>query len=282
MLLENVKAEEASLHAVVVVDSSEDRQTEILCQEIGMPQLKYIKSEPGLPRQRNAGIGHMLGSHEGEFIISFLDDDVRVPSGYFESVRHQFEAIPESVCIAGFDLNLTEPASSLIHRLFFLREKNDQGKVLKSGIAIPVYHPTRLVECDWAPGHSLNIRASALRKVQFNSSIRMYGEDVEFLLRLGQVGKIHVGPPFGVWHNQEPGGREGAAAAEGYNAGFRYSLATVYPKRFSKYRVLVSTACLMVGYFLKGLVNQDKVSSQRAKGLFLFFYRLALRKSITQ
>lgn len=268
---------------IVVVDSSDSNETEITVLHSPIKDVHYLKSTPGLPHQRNVGINYLRSLLKNSTAtVSFLDDDIELPLNYFESVRNRFYEFPEAACIAGYDSNLKIRESKALERLFFLRSKDDSGKVLRSGIAIPVTTPTEVTFCQWAPGHTLNVPLSKLLDIEFNEGIRMYGEDVDFLWRLSARGVIITAPELGVVHHQEPSGRDKLPDIEAFNAGARWKLCSLDPGYFRKYQVLVSTFALMAYRLAKGLGTLDVASLSRAKGLWLFFFRLALGFRVTQ
>jgi GT2 family glycosyltransferase len=265
---------------IIVVDSS------TIFRGFSLPRnafdrVIHIKSEPGLPFQRNLGIelAKRIGDPE---ILAFLDDDVSVPHDYFQNVRSEFQIRPDAACIAGFDSNLHLRDAHLFEKMVFLRGVNDQGKLLASGIAVPVTQINGLLQTDWAPGHSLNVALWALSEVRFNARIRMYGEDVEFLIRLSKQGPIYTSSKLGIQHNPEPSGRDAAAPAEMFNAGFRWWLAAEYPEKFSRMKVLVSSGALMFGYLIKAIAGADALALARAKGLKQFFCNLIKGEMVTQ
>jgi GT2 family glycosyltransferase len=280
--LENVVAQRHALLDIVVVDSSTDDDTNHVVSQFRQFGVAYIRSKPGLPRQRNAGISHLALHSADSEIYSFLDDDVEIPDGYFENVWNEFKSLPEAASISGFDLGLSEPRQTIFHRMFGLRARNDTGRILKSGVAIPVYHPVGKVRVDWAPGHSLNVRKSTFEIANFDSSIRMYGEDVDFCLRANQAGELFIAESLGIWHRPERLGRESALDSEAYNAGFRYQLSKKWPCKVSTGWVLWSTLVLAVGYFLFGITKIDGIRIRKSLGLGKFFCRLFLRQQVTQ
>jgi len=281
-LLENLRNLPKNVVEVVVVDSSTTADTFELINRQHSEKITYISSTPGLPHQRNLGVNHLLNRALPVEIVAFLDDDVSLPAGYFIEIGDQFAGHPDAACIGGFDLNLNVKPATAIETLLCLRGKRDFGRLLPSGIAVPIRDTFGTALTDWAPGHNLNVAAWALRKVVFNEKIRMYGEDVEFLLRLAQVGPIYASSSLGVHHNAESSGRDRLGEAESYNAGFRWWLAETYPSRFSKPRVVFSSLALMTGYALKGIMLRDRDAIHRSLGLVKFFVRLFAGRQVTQ
>ncbi len=281
-LLSEVVAQRDHLLDILVVDSSTSDETEVVVSKFREFGVTYLHSEPGLPRQRNAGISHLALHSADSEIYSFLDDDVEIPEGYFANVWREFNALPEALSISGFDLSLTEPGQNVIHRMFGFRALEDNGRILKSGVAVPVYKPVGTVRVDWAPGHSLNVKKSTFKIATFDSSIRMYGEDVDFCMRAGQVGNFYIAESLGVWHRPESLGRDSAIDSEAYNAGFRYQLSKQWPSKVSTGWVLWSSLVLAAGYFIIGVVRLDGIRFRKSVGLGTFFWRLLLRKQVTQ
>src|SRR5258708_39696097 len=92
-LLDSLAAQTAPPDEVLVVDGSEDKETEIAVSRGGPPdagmRITYLRVPPehrGLTRQRNYGIERARND-----IIAFLDDDTMPESRYFEEIRNCFD-----------------------------------------------------------------------------------------------------------------------------------------------------------------------------------------------
>src|SRR3954471_13717758 len=79
---------------VVVVDQSRDNATEELLEPL--EGVRYVRSEPGLSRARNAAV-HTSTTP----VIAFCDDDVEVPDAWFPEVLSLLEEHPDAGVVCG-------------------------------------------------------------------------------------------------------------------------------------------------------------------------------------
>jgi GT2 family glycosyltransferase len=103
-LLESLNAQTAPPEEILVIDGSEDTETEAVARQIessGRPAaVSYFRVPPhdrGLTRQRNYGIARARGD-----IIAFLDDDTVPEPAYFEEIRLCFRRHPEAGGVGGY------------------------------------------------------------------------------------------------------------------------------------------------------------------------------------
>jgi GT2 family glycosyltransferase len=268
---------------LIVVDSSENPEPLDNLHQGLHTTVRHIRSTPGLPHQRNVGLTLLMDQpSETSRIVLFLDDDLSVPSHYCENLLDLFRAHKECIGIGGFDLNLRLRASTVFERLFHLRGADDSGALLKSAIAIPPSPTNSLETVDWFAGHSMAFREEIFKSELFNENIRMYGEDVDFLLRASKHGQLATSSKLGVLHEPEPTGREDTKVSEAFNHGFRLSLARAYPDKFSKALVLLSTLCLLVYYLASAALRLDCLAWARARGILTFFARFCLSREVVQ
>lgn len=279
-LLFDLKPQTPELIEVIVVDSSTNELSEHVCRVSGISNLHYIHTGPGLPHQRNVGVTRALKRNPG--FISFLDDDIQVGKDYFEKVSRAFSSAPGAIGVGGYDKLLDLRPGTWYEKLFLLRANNDYGRILKSGVAVPPKPQSAVEQVDWFAGHSMNFRSEVFESLSFNERIRMYGEDVDFQLLARARGKLVVSRECGVYHNQEAAGRDTVKDAEALNAGFRWSLTSAAPGKVTRAAVIWSCFGLMLGYGIIGAIRPEAQMIQKAKGLALFFFRLLLRRPVTQ
>src|SRR5437870_2522442 len=103
-LLESLMAQTLPPDEILVIDGSEDTETETvarLFESSGSPAgVSYRRVPPehrGLTRQRNYGVARAHGDS-----IAFLDDDTIPESAYFEEIRRCFRRHPEAGGVGGY------------------------------------------------------------------------------------------------------------------------------------------------------------------------------------
>lgn len=93
-LLPALREAAAAGHDVVVVDQSVGTETRDLVA--GLPGVRYLFSEPGLSRARNAAIAATTSE-----LIAFTDDDVELPAGWLDALARAFEEAPGAGAVCG-------------------------------------------------------------------------------------------------------------------------------------------------------------------------------------
>jgi GT2 family glycosyltransferase len=127
------------------------------------------------------------------------------------------------------------------------------GTLLKSGLVTPPQPNEILRSVDFVPGFSMLIPFKLLSVCKFDSSIRMYGEDLEFQLRLRELGQIAVSDSLALHHRQSPLNRDSMAQITFESDLFRWRLALEFPERVTKFRVLLATCILAFGQAIVGI-----------------------------
>ncbi|HEY7863439.1 MAG TPA: glycosyltransferase, partial [Thermoanaerobaculia bacterium] len=202
---------------VVVVDGSPDEESEARLRELGTSPLpfflRYVRSAPGLTRQRNVGIDACRGE-----LVFFLDDDTRPEPGYFREIQTLFRRdTPRHVgAVAGSVVNEMGRPLDLRWRLRFLLGLAPRS--LESGrwdtIASSV--PRSLVtpfsgarETDILPGCAMTFRREVFATDRFSLFFQGYaqGEDLEMSMRVRRRWKILWSGDARVVHDHAPGGR---------------------------------------------------------------------------
>ena len=270
---------------VVIVDSNTSQQTyEIVKKHKEKAELsiEYVRSQSGLPLQRNNGIDFFLDNLEGEIpeIIHFVDDDVSVQSNYFSIINELFDELPNVIAVGGFDKNTNRKQSDGILRRFLLLGSRRMGVVLRSGICIPPLPQSRAEEVEWLPGLSQSFRAKIFDQVKFDSKIYFYGEDVDFYLRVRDFGIIICSNEIPVDHLCEPSDRDQISASIMYSDGSRWSLAQRYPHAVSRWAVVFSSAVLLVGELILGLLGRGKNHFYIALGHTRFAKNVLFKRTI--
>lgn len=192
---------------LVVVDQNEPGLLDpVLAPFSGRLDIRHVRSERGLSRARNAGLGHCRAK-----IVAFPDDDCWYPAALAETVVALFDANPQ----VGVFTGRTTDAGGLDSLGLFLET---DAEITKGNI--------------WLIGNSnsLFIRADIARGVGgFDETLGVgaptafkSGEETDFLLRALATGaRGFYRRDLVVHHDQAPvGGAGGVARAQDYAQGF--------------------------------------------------------------
>jgi glycosyltransferase involved in cell wall biosynthesis len=201
---------------VVVVDGSPDGATEeailTLIADRFPFTLKYVRSKPGLTRQRNVGIDASSGG-----FVFFLDDDALPASDYFLVVRRIFvdDAAKKIGAVGGSMMNEWERPLSLRWRIRLalgIVPRIEPMRYAHCGTSTPrsILEPftgTRTV--DILPGCAFSFRREVFDGVRFSNFFEGYsqGEDMEISLRAGRRWTLVCSGDAKVTHYEAPGGR---------------------------------------------------------------------------
>ena len=271
----------------VIVDSSDDSLTNDIVvdhSKLSRIEFRYLQSLPGLPHQRNIGIKYLVANQilKDHGIVSFLDDDVRVLSDYFEAVSQLFDGNPKAICIGGYvDGEKKVNSKSLARRLALLGSRST-GVILRSGFAIPPYPTSEVMETQWIPGGMQNIRFEVFKQELFSGRIRMYGEDVEFYSRICKYGKILCSNQLPVKHLEAVEEKDNLRTVQCYTDGFRWTMASNKRGGVKKYAVLLSTTWLTLADLSLWVVKSDSGHKQCLLGHIDFVSKLIRRAELQQ
>lgn len=196
---------------IMVVDSSKDDKSFDVVKAFRASsglEIVYFRTEPGLTKQRNIGVSKIKGEPE---VIHFLDDDSVVQPGYFDAIMETFQRHPGVLAVGGRILNLPEHKVSRI-KVFFNLDSFTEGKVLKSGINILNFTGSSDRKVDWISGCSMSFHTSVFRNLDFDERRHgnSLGEDVDFCLRVKELGSIVWTPSATLMHIQSPINRDSA------------------------------------------------------------------------
>lgn len=201
----------------IIIDGSPDESVQVAIKEWAFGRelpfdLIYVKSPPGLTRQRNVG----LDVCSREFVY-FLDDDCLPEPGYFESIRQVFVADKERQigAVRGFLINGVGQSVKPLWRLrFALRivPRGEPGHYHPCGTsgtwdAILPFTGTREVHV--LAGGASAYRREVFEKHRFSEFFYGYaqGEDFEMALRIGKDWKLVVCGDARVDHRHAESGR---------------------------------------------------------------------------
>lgn len=270
---------------ILIVDSSENNKTQEVVKNIGVQvvsRVAYLRCSPGLPHQRNQGVS-WLRSHLPDLnYIYFLDDDVVVKANYFATVREIFSEYSEVVAIGGFDPELDPNQSTgLIRRILGIGSKKC-GVIMSSGFAIPPYPKARAEQCEWLPGGMQSVRTWVFDHLEFDSQLRMYGEDVDFYLRLCVFGTIACSIDLPIQHLNDLTNKDSWREISLYHNGVRWLFAHRYPSRVLRTRVILTAMALAIGHLVIFVRTRDKIHRAASLGNLEFIFRLIKKMPVLQ
>lgn len=164
---------------------------------MGSIPLELRRTRAGLPAQRNAALA--LADAD---LVGFFDDDVALEPGYLEAVTGWFAARPECVGVTGNIVN--DPSRATLSRIFrsLFALANDDGRVLSSGDAMYLHHPSAPTRVDVLSGSNMVVRRAAVAGLAFDEALEGYAymEDVDFSMRLSLRGELWALPHARLTH----------------------------------------------------------------------------------
>lgn len=172
------KQDYAGEYEVIVVDNASTDNTAKIALNWGAKVVDESKRSPACARQKGVEVA------TGE-IIAFIDADTQAPAYWLSTLVSRLVRKPEMVAISGpyayCDAGKFTKITSYIGNFFSIITDQLFRKVLNKGGAI------------W--GCNFAVRRSALLEVGgFDTSIKFYGEEYEFSLRLKRAGKGGIIP----------------------------------------------------------------------------------------
>ena len=198
--LDSICEQQRTPDEAIIVDSGAQR-VQGLVQEFAaaLPRcaVKYVRSEPGLTRQRNIGVGVATKD-----IVHFLDDDVILDPACVDEIQKTFEAPgAEDVVAVSPMLRLAEGRPprpcSLLRKGFLMTRVDGDGRMLPSGFGTFTWY------AGYKDLHPLQVacgccayRRSIFDRIRFDEFFAGYGymEDLDFSYRAGNLGRM-VGNP---------------------------------------------------------------------------------------
>lgn len=270
---------------ILVVDSSTNDETQKCVHNMvsSFPtSLSYLHAKPGLPRQRNEGVEWLRENVINLQVIHFLDDDIVVQQDYFQVVAEIFTTHPKVIAVGGYDETLDKSLHSGGLRRKLGLGSSASGVILKSGIGIPPVPTSPIYRCQWLVGGMQSIHADVFNVTSFDSKLRMYGEDLEFYLKVSTMGDIVCSDRLPVQHLNDPSNRDSPRHVQLFHNGVRWYFAAHYPDRVNRWRVVLAALALGIGETLKFLTTFRHQHLGAAIGNFEFLFRLVAGKSSLQ
>lgn len=236
-LMDSLNAQTAPPEEVLVIDGSEDTETETVVREMessGTPaHVRYFRVPPedrGLTRQRNYGIARASAG-----IVAFLDDDTIPEPAYFEEVRACFRRHPDAAGVGGYisgprwwrvdpgskprvgvfrwgDWERREDYRWRLRKLLRLDSDSPPGWMPRSGHGrsvsfLPPDGNDHQVE--FMIGAAFAWRHEVLDRYKFSTYFEGYGlyEDLSFSLQVSRTVPLYVCTAARLAHRHDEGGR---------------------------------------------------------------------------
>ena len=198
---------------LILVDASRDDRTQEMARRFSggaAYPIIYLRTKPGLTRQRNIGVRVAAGRY-----LFFFDDDVILSRHYVEFVLDAFERSTPPMLggVTGRIVNLPhmDLATRLCQKLFMLSDCGG-GKLKQSGFPSMACGP-RPVRVFVLPGCSVYSRA-VFDRYAFDENLVDYGymEDVDFSSRVSREFRLLYCPEAEFEHHPSTFRKYGAAA----------------------------------------------------------------------
>lgn len=277
-LLGNLSEQSVLPDQVIIVDSSDDPQPELVAE---FPRLNVsyheFDGEPSAAAQRNAGLSHV---DAGCDLIGFVDDDIVFEKDAFEKMLAFWQTAPEDVCGAGF--NLVEQEKDLRPGLKKSRlasglglYRSETGAVAPSGWHTRLGNVTENSQVEWLISGAVLWRREVLGRHRFDPFFQGYSylEDLDFSYGVSRECKlmIVVDAKFQHYHHHDDWDKQRL---------FDFGLMEVNNRLFfvRKYRLSVARCYLgltirMMQTVLGAAVELNPKDLSRAKGNIAGLYR---------
>lgn len=267
--LENFsKTSSFELINVIIVENSlskENAQTlrEIIEGETQFSNVRVIQSLPGLARARNESFS-LLSSN----IVHFMDDDIGLPTNYFEYIDEMFSKYPQIAGLAPHIEN-TVNESSVCFRVMIEKTLGylfrTEGKLSKSGRARWIPKSGKHYEVEWLPGCCMVYRTDAITNIKFDTGLEngplggyALGEDLEFSHRISKRAKLMGLGEISVEHKLAPNNRTNWIKMDEGIGRLRASLLAKFPNDVRLSRIFLSL-------LLEGAIDFIRIKITRKK-----------------
>jgi GT2 family glycosyltransferase len=254
--LASVAAQASAPFEVLVIDGDVQRSAEPVTMELAATSsapIRYVAHEPGLTKQRNAGLACTNGD-----IVLFLDDDARATPGLLDQIVALFDADE----IVGATGRVIEPSShrfghqtSRIRRMLF--GARHEGTFTRSGYPRRITHVDERRDVEQMAGCFMSARTSVARHVRFDELLTGYAlaEDEDFSYRLSRRGRIVYDPAMIVVHDNSGFGTRDRRA---FSRQVVMNRAYLFRKNFPQsVRARVEFGCLLGLLLAHRLLNLD-------------------------
>jgi GT2 family glycosyltransferase len=236
LLLQSVQQQTVYPDEILIVDGSQDEETQLLLARNPFSTLNYFRVPPehrGLTRQRNYGIERVGSEME---IVAFLDDDTVLEKEYFEQLLQTYQRYPEALGVGGYILN--EMESEFVGAAYQPKrseyffdgwKRTDSSRfVLRKRLGLdsdcaPGFFPSfahersvsflppsgKIYEVEMLMGGVSSFRKTVFSRLHFSTYFEGYGlyEDADFTLRVAKIGKLYVNTAAKLNHYHAVSGR---------------------------------------------------------------------------
>ena len=235
-LLDSVLNQHRYPDEIVIVDGSTNDLTREALEVNSYPNLRYYsvdETQRGLTKQRNFGIAHVADHAD---VVCFLDDDTVLEPTFFEALLSTYTIYPDALAVGGIITNQVvwstvqpheqidsnyyvydgwkrkEASRFQLRKRLGLASSNAPGIMpnFAHGRGIAFLPPSgKIYEVEHIMGGVASYRKSVFEKLQFSTYFEGYAlyEDVDFSLRVSQLGKVLVNTQAKLAHYHDPGGR---------------------------------------------------------------------------
>lgn len=205
MALESVVAAASANDEVIVVDGDVEQSARLVVERLQAAHpdthLRYVRSEPGLTLQRNAGID----ASEGD-ILAFFDDDVT----FAPTLLDELADIYADEALLGATGVVREQSKGRIGSGDYSRLRRwlvgggREGTMTRFGFRRPVVDLATPRDVEYMHGPLMTARRSAAVTTRFDERLTGYGlgEDDDFSYRLSRLGRVRFEPRLEVDHHE--------------------------------------------------------------------------------
>ena len=251
---------------VIIVDSSDES-----------PDLPLITSKfqidffhtnlNSAARQRNFGLRSIKNLKASYSYVSFIDDDVRVDSNYFERVIAIFEAHADAVGVSGVALNefYSQRKRSWVSDAIGLTGK--PCSITAANINIPADRDTVNLEAEWLIGCSTWKLTLLTDSIAFEEDFdnQSVFEDVIFSFRCKKLGRLICDSRIKLDHMYSPIGRSNSFEFYRSWTRNRYRLFRYDQQKSRKAFWFLQTILILEGLFNQ--LSKKNRDLKRARGL---------------
>ncbi len=233
-LLQSIEKQSLYPNEILIIDGSENSETEIILNKNTFNYLKYYKVEDhnrGLTKQRNYGIKMISKSSN---VVCFLDDDTILDTNYFKELISTYKENKDALAIGGYITNeiswslsddknnknffyydgwmRAEPSRFRMRRRFGLLPNVKPGYMpsFSNGRSISFLPPSgKIYQVEQIMGGASSYRRKVFNDFHFSNYFEGYGlyEDADFSLRLAKKGNLYINTNASLEHYHDKSGR---------------------------------------------------------------------------
>ena len=196
-LLKAIKVCRIKFFEILVIDSSDKKNSNILKSKSKKLKFKYFHTYSSTSHQRNFGLKKKISSTE---FTMFLDDDVIFYKSTLNEMNKTVKKYILNTNVGGFGFNQVqkETDKSLIEKIKYSRfisllgiYSNKIGKVLKSGWHTKILNVKSDIYVDWIYTTACIYKSEVISNLKFNETFGQYSylEDLDFSLNLKNLKK---------------------------------------------------------------------------------------------